>query len=183
MTSSGNIALLLCFALSGLLPSPARAAPPGWEAVGLRAGADLTDGHNGRAGAFQLYQGYANYRLWRREYAQRLALSVRLDGAAGVLRRDGKAGALGSLGPTVSLATLRDRLSLEGGVSPAGISIHDYRARDLGGPFQFLLHAGIALLPCRHLELRYQFQHLSNAEIYRQNPGLNLHVVDLGFRF
>lgn len=35
----------------------------------------------------------------------------------------------------------------------------------------------------RHLAMGYRWQHMSNFVFYDENPGLNLHMVEIGYRF
>ena len=53
---------------------------------------------------------------------------------------------------------------------------------DFGGNLQFTSHAGMTLR-WQEISLSYRIQHTSNASIYEQNKGLNLHLVGLGGRF
>ena len=43
--------------------------------------------------------------------------------------------------------------------------------------------AGGTTLNFGKANLSYRYQHISNAHIYKENPGLDLHMVGLGMRF
>nr|MBS0019647.1 acyloxyacyl hydrolase [Gammaproteobacteria bacterium] len=49
--------------------------------------------------------------------------------------------------------------------------------------FQFRLHAGADVNLARRISAGYRFQHMSNANTFETNPGLNLHMVEFAYRF
>lgn len=53
---------LLIFISLFITPIFCEAKDAGWDVAGLRAGADLTDGHSSKAN-FALYEAFAGYRL------------------------------------------------------------------------------------------------------------------------
>ncbi len=57
--------------------------------------------------------------------------------------------------------------------------------KDFDIPFSFGSHlgGGFRFGSRRQYELLYRFQHLSNAGLGDDNPGINFHVVHLGYRF
>jgi lipid A 3-O-deacylase len=57
--------------------------------------------------------------------------------------------------------------------------------RDFDIPFAFGTHfgAGARFGPQNQYELVYRFQHLSNAGLGDDNPGINFHAVQLGIHF
>lgn len=57
--------------------------------------------------------------------------------------------------------------------------------RDFDIPFAFGTHVGAGLRFGQQgrYELVYRFQHLSNAGIGDENPGINFHAVQLGYHF
>jgi len=155
----------------------------GWDTVGIRAGADFTDSHSGVEN-FQLYEAFANYLLpgkWGG--APGLELRTRLDGSAGALKRRDKAGFIGTVGPSLALGMLGDRVEWDAGASVAYLSRYHFPYRNLGGPVQFVLHSGLGVYPLRNLGLAYRFEHISNSDLYGHNPGLNLHILELKYRF
>ena len=50
-------------------------------------------------------------------------------------------------------------------------------------PIQFTSHAGFGCRIYKQLSAGYRFQHMSNASISRHNPGLDLHMCELSYRF
>jgi len=73
------------------------------------------------------------------------------------------------------------RLSL--GVQPTLISGHDGNGEDLGGPFQFTSHLGIAWAPPGALVIGLRIQHTSNARLYDSNPGVDVVAAEVGYAF
>ncbi len=53
----------------------------------------------------------------------------------------------------------------------------------MGGPINFTSHIGLNLNFARHFSIGYRLQHMSNGVIYDENPGLNLHMIEIGYRF
>lgn len=69
-------------------------------------------------------------------------------------------------------------LELEAGFRPAWFPDYRYNSDDFGGPIQFASHIG-AVLSLPPFALSYRFQHLSNADLYHSNPGLDLHLFGI----
>ncbi len=72
----------------------------------------------------------------------------------------------------------------------AGIGFHYLSEKEVGVKtfstnFQFGDHIGLGVKfgPERNYRLTYQFQHLSNGGIDAPNPGINFHLVSLGYQF
>ena len=177
--------LLTLFSCQILGPSVGKAAESQWDSIGIRAGANLFDPHKTSRGDFELYELFADYALpWRWGSSTGLEWRTRLDASAGVLKREGDKGFIGTLGPSLALRMLSGRIEIDIGEAPAYLSRHEYPERDLGGPVQFVSHIGLGVLLIEHLALGYRFEHISNAHIYPfHNPGLNLHLLDLRYRF
>jgi hypothetical protein len=69
------------------------------------------------------------------------------------------------------------------GVNATIISDHTFGDEDFGGPFQFTSHIGLDYYFTRHFMMGYRLQHMSNAGIYSPNPGVNIHMLAVGYRF
>jgi len=175
------LALLFCCAFGF---GTGAAAETGWDAVGIRGGADLTDAHGSQKGYFHAYELFANYLLpwsWRR--ASGLKLRTRLDMSAGELERSGYRAFLATCGPGLALDMLSDQVELDAGVSASYLNKHDFPGRNLGSLFLFNLHAGIDVHLFNDFGLGYHYEHMSNAYLYAHNPGVNLHMLELKYRF
>ena len=85
------------------------------------------------------------------------------------------------------------RTATESGLSPyveMGLGVHGHTETGIGDrefdiPFAFGTHfgAGARFGEGGRYELGYRFQHLSNAGLGDDNPGINFHVIQLGYHF
>ena len=82
--------------------------------------------------------------------------------------------------PNVSVAPF-----LEFGIGPHLHTDDSIGNKDFDIPFAFGSHVGGGLRfgESGRYELIYRFQHLSNASLGDDNPGINFHVVNLAYRF
>lgn len=55
--------------------------------------------------------------------------------------------------------------------------------KDYGGPFQFSSGLGLGYALSTHWLVGYQYEHMSNANMYDQNPGLDSHSLHIEYRF
>ena len=119
---------------------------------------------------------------WQMPLTPSASLRTRLDAGVTVLEAAGEQTVMLALGGDLFVPMLDDRLEIEVGLRPA--FLHDYKIGDddFGGNLQFASHAGMTLR-WQEISLSYRLQHTSNASIYEQNKGLNLHMVGLGGRF
>ena len=179
------LAVLLChlFGTTGVLAAESRPAPR-LDAVGVRIGADLTDAQGSHLGHFRLYEAFANYLLpwnWRNDSG--LELRTRIDGSAGLLEREGTNALLVTAGPGLALEMFSDTVEIDAGLGGSFVSRHDFPGRNLGSLFLFNIRTGISTYLFRDLGIGYHYQHLSNAYLYAHNPGLNVHMLELKYRF
>jgi hypothetical protein len=74
---------------------------------------------------------------------------------------------------------------LEGAIGLHLFSETEFGDRDFDIPFSFGDHlgAGMRLGAEGKFDVGYRFQHLSNCSIGDSNPGINFHLVRLGYRF
>jgi hypothetical protein len=119
---------------------------------------------------------------WQVPLTQSAILRTRLDAGVTVLEAAGEQSVMLAIGGDLFVPMLNDRLEFEVGLRPA--FLHDYKIGDdnFGGNLQFTSHAGMTLR-WQEISLSYRIQHTSNASIYEQNKGINLHLVGLGGRF
>jgi hypothetical protein len=175
-----TIWLILLLLLSIFSPQAGSAEETDWIAVGFRAGLSATH----RNEDFKQYEVFATYGLpWSWGLAPGWFLSTRINLSAGALRGGGETGFIGSVGPSIALSMARGLILLDGGISAALLSEHQFGREDFGGPIQFVSHVGISFKPGDNLGVGYRFQHMSNASIYNQNPGLELHLLELSYFF
>lgn len=183
MPGKATITLIATLFCCILCSSVAQAAEARWDAVGFRAGADVTDHHEPGQNNFEVYELFGYYALpWKWGRSSAVELGTRLDGSAGMLRRSDDAAFLATLGPSIAFKFFSERLEIDAGVSAAYLSEHKFSGRDLGGPLQFVSHGGIGVLVGWNVVFGYHFQHISNAGIFDYNPGVNLHTLELRYR-
>lgn len=150
------------------------------DSAGVRIGTSLND----RSDTFRQVEGTLNLRLpWSWNPGSNWHLGTRLDFSAGWLHGEGEDAALGTLGPTAVLTWKDFPVSLDAGSSPTLISRHHFGNRDFGGAFQFTSHVGLNWDFAPHFTLGYRYQHMSNAGLFSPNPGLNLHLLSVSYRF
>lgn len=170
-------ALYLCMLV---IPASSNAKEADWFQLGVRSGV----GETGNGFEMKQYEMYGLYRLpWGHRFSSSTALATRLDGTIGGLEHQQQTGAIATLSPTIALDLAHDRISLNGGVGAALLSQRRFEKINFGGNFQFRLHAGADVNVTRRISAGYRFQHMSNANTFETNPGLNLHMAELAYRF
>ncbi len=92
-------------------------------------------------------------------------------------------GFIGSLGPSVILKYEEFPLGLDVGISPTFLSRDRFEGKQFGFPLEFTSHIRLEWAIHPHWELSYQVQHMSNLDLGHPNPGLNLHLFGIGYRF
>jgi hypothetical protein len=150
------------------------------ESVGVRGG--ISANHSSRY--FHEADAFANFNLpWGWELGKEWSLQTRLDVSAGWVGDGGGDAAILTAGPSVVLGRKRLPVSLEGGVSPTFLSRHEFGSKNLGMNFQITSHVALNWDFARHWRVSASFQHMSNAGLASKNPGLNLYLFALSYRF
>jgi hypothetical protein len=152
-----------------------------WEA-GLRAGQSF----NGGDEDFNQYDVGINYGLpWSWLWGQVVLVDTNLTTSVGVLDGGGDTGVAGSVGfEFVFSRAGRDcPFELRAGSALTLISDHEYGDEDLGGPVQFTHHISLHYWFLENLSAMARIQHMSNAWIYSENPGLDMVTLGLIYRF
>ncbi len=150
------------------------------HSTGARYGISLGD----TSPQFQQAEAFATWNMpyqWR--FHEHWTLQSRLNASAGWLHQQSLDGFVGSLGPGLSVEREGLPLELVAGVSPTLLSRIAYADRNFALPFQFTLHLGLEWEPVRHFLVGYRLQHMSNAYLGPHNPGLNLHMFSVGWKF
>lgn len=83
------------------------------------------------------------------------------------------------LGPTF----YKDIFMLVFTTGPALITRSRFSNQDFGGPLSFLSSAGINIIPFWRISIAYRLQHMSNANLFRTNHRLNLHILEFNYLF
>lgn len=136
------------------------------------------------AGNFQEVDVFAaRYLPWTWGIGDGWNLKPRLEASAGWLHDEGQEGFVGTTGPVLELRQGKFPVTLEGGVSLSALSRSDFPDRDLGGSFEFTDHVGVNWHLTKQLTAGWRYQHMSNAGIYKRNPGLNLQMLSVSYGF
>ena len=147
------------------------------ESAGVRLGASAN--HSGSD--FKQVEAFLNLNLpWHWPVGKGWLIQSRLDTSAGWLG-DGENGGVFTIGPSFLLKRERFPVYFDLGLSPTGLTQHEFVHKDFGIELQFTTHVGVNLELSPKLRLGYRFQHMSNAHISGHNPGLNLHMFSLEF--
>ncbi len=147
-----------------------------WHA-GFRYG--FSEGGDVRQGEFA-----ADHRLpWAWQLGNGWMLATELQAAIGGIGDDVHIATIASFGPSLRLSVDQIPVSLVGGCSPTVIGRNRMGGEDLGTAFQFTSHIGLSWHITEHLQAGYRFQHMSNAGLSTHNPGVNLHMVGVSWRF
>ena len=146
--------------------------------IGLRGGTD-----SGRVDEnYTAAEVYVLRELpWKADLTDKLQLKTRLDGGVFYLEAASDGGVMLSAGFDLVVSIL-DQLEFEAGFRPTYMLVKQYGADDFGGGIQFTSHVGVAATQ-NNIVLNYRFQHTSNAGLCDVNPGLNLHMLGVGYRF
>jgi hypothetical protein len=174
VVTGGVIACCLLWA------SPGRAEEFRLESVGVRGGFSA----NGGRDEFHQAEFFGNWNLpWGWNLGKEWHLQSRLDLSVGWLGDSSRNAVVGTLGPTLVLDRAGWPVSLEGGSSPTLLSSYRFESKSLGTDIQFTSHVGLNWDFAPHWRLSYRFQHMSNADLSRDNPGLNMHLFGLSYCF
>jgi hypothetical protein len=153
-----------------------------FESVGTRFGFTTSKGSDD----FRQAEVFTEVDLpWRWQLSTNWYLLPRLDFSAGWIGDGYKNGFIATAGPDFVLGRERFPLTLVVGSSPTLLSRDEFKATDsdFGIPFQFTTYAGIECKVGRHLSFGCRAQHMSNAGLGTPNPGLNLLMLSLSYRF
>jgi len=173
-------AMFLVLALISFAPQPLSANQIVWWSIGLRGG--VNDHINDED--FKQYEGFSTWKLpWSRRWDSGWTLGTYLEANAGVLRGGGESGFVGSIGPGIYFTGFEEKIDIFMGINPTIISKHKFGDENLGGPVEFTSHIGFGINLTRHFAIGYRLQHMSNAVLYEHNPGLNMHMIEMSYRF
>ena len=149
--------------------------------IGVRGGAD-DSGHK----IGESYVAAEIYLLkqlpWGTKIGEQTTLTSRFDIAATYMKANGDESGMLAVGADLVLGLWDGYMEFEIGFRPTWMLDHEYGDDDFGGGLQFTSHVGLAINR-QSMVFSYRYQHMSNANIYDLNPGLNLHMVGLGYRF
>ena len=106
-----------------------------------------------------------------------------INSTAGAIRGDGKMGLISTV--TGGLAWTKEGwpIIFDFGLGGALLSKWKFSEQNIGGPFQFIAHGGFLIELAWNLLAGYRFQHMSDGMIYGENRGVDLHMLELRYRF
>jgi hypothetical protein len=167
------VMFLLLFSMAAHLPAQD-------YLIGVRGGSSFQS----NAGYFRQADVFADRNLpWQWDTYFGLSLKPRVEGSLGWLSGGTQDGFVGTLGPVVELRQGKFPLTLDGGASPTILSRYNFSEKDIGGRFEFTDHVGLDWHFEKWFTVGWQYQHMSNAGIYKHNPGLNLQVLSASYSF
>lgn len=170
-------ATLLC---SFAMAIESRAQQLRWESVGVRSGFSATSIDDG----FHQAEAFLVWDLpWSWQLGSSWRVQSQLDLSAGVLDGSGADGFVGTAGLRLVLTRGHFPVAFEAGVSPTILSHDQFGDVDFGVPLQFTSHAGFTWDIGSRFRVGYRFQHMSNAGLHFLNPGLDLHMLGISYRF
>lgn len=120
---------------------------------------------------------------WAWQVTPAWSFSTVASATAGVLSSEGEAGFVGSFGPWLVLSSNRLPVQITLGISPTVLSKRKFDDANFGSYVQFTSHMGVGFKLGASWYAAYRFQHMSNASISDNNPGLNTHILQLSRRF
>jgi hypothetical protein len=158
----------------------ARTASFSFESAGARFGAGASSSNRD----FHQAEAFVDWNLpWHWDLGRKWDLQSRVGLSAGWLGNNHSGGFVGTPGAMLAVGRERFPLWIEGGSGPTVISRWEFETKNFGDAVQFTSHIGLYCDMPWHLRLGYRFQHMSNASLSESNPGLNLHVLALSYRF
>lgn len=148
--------------------------------VGIRGGTSFY----GNSSLFKQTELFSDMNLpLRWNFYSNWVLQPRVDATAGWLGGENTDAFIGSVGPAIGLRKGRCPVWLEAGSSPTFLSRYHFDDKNFGCQFQFTSHIGLIWDITDHVSLGCRFQHMSNAGVACSNPGLNLLMAEISYRF
>jgi hypothetical protein len=163
-----------------MIASTASAAETGWKEAFVRGGAGERHSEN-----FNQWEIGAVYQLkWDWNIFSNWDLKTRINTSAGFLNgQGGYTAAIFSAGPALKLDNPNTNFSFELGFSPTFMSRDSFKKVDFGGSFQITSYGAISYDISEHYVVKVRYQHMSNAATNKDNPGLNLTMLGLTYKF
>jgi hypothetical protein len=165
--------------LTVALCSAAAAQAADLNTLGVRGGGDTGIAREEYSAA-ELY--YYRTLPWQKQLADGIVVYSRIDAGVGYLRTAPQDANWVAVGADVVVSFADGWVTLDGGFRPGWLGESRFGEDDFGGSLQFWSHAGLTVQLGR-LSLGYRFQHISNADIYDENDGIDLHMVGVGVVF
>jgi hypothetical protein len=147
--------------------------------TGLRFGvSDKFRRNNREYDAFYIFKTPWNWKIFFN-----WPMDVRLALTAGVSSIYEETVFIGSAGPEFVISMFNKTLYFNFGSSAAFVTRDQFDNKNLGGAYQFISHGGLGLRIFKRIIVAGHYQHISNADIYGGNDGLDQYMVELGYLF
>ncbi len=86
-----------------------------------------------------------------------------------------------SLGPTIELFHYESIVFISAGIKPSLMTNYVFDEFNLGGRFNFKSHIELTASLIKNMNIGFGFEHISNAGLYKKNPGINLHYIEIAY--
>jgi hypothetical protein len=148
--------------------------------VGLQGGWSYNDEEESfnRADIILAYRLPLQWQRW-----DVLNVSTRATATTSVMDGGGDTGLLGTLGLELVIGLGDSPFEVRAGGGATLMSRYKYGDEDLGGAFQFTSYVGLEYRFLESFSAFARLQHMSNAGIYSENPGVNMAMIGLRCAF
>jgi hypothetical protein len=177
--------LWLGLGLGLFTPLPSHADELRWLSVSLRAGVTGPTVLGGESlEDFQQYDLAGRLGLpWSWYSDSGWGVGTRVITSVGALTAAGDTTLLTTLVPDFAFGLRDSLLALDIGGGIALLSRHEFGRQDMGGPFQFVFTFGLTVPVFMDLGAGYRFHHMSDARIYHSARGVDVHMLEVVYRF
>ncbi len=174
------------FIFAVLLATPSWAEEFEWTSVGVRGAVNFKEAGlpPGEKVDFEQFDvvgtlGFPGHWVIPGNWRARFQLNT----TAGALRGDGETGFISTVTGGIAVVHEQWPVAFDFGVGGALLSTWKFPGQNVGGPFQFIAHGGFLLHLPWNLMAGYRFHHMSDATIYGNNRGVDLHMLEMRYRF
>ncbi len=176
---------ILCLVL--LLAAPASTLADDFQLLnaGVRGGVDGFNVFGGDEDEhFEQYDLFATASLpWSTYWESGWGFSTRLMGTTGVLTGASESGFVGTIVPLLAFGPKDSILALDFGVGAALLTRYKYGEQNFGGAFQVAVTFGLRVPVYRGFGVGYRLAHMSDAKIYPNGTGVDMHMLELSYTF
>lgn len=172
--------LFTVFTLAVVIAPGTKAGEFDWVELGIRSGVSTPyqEGNYHQSEVFTSFAWQEGLELTEHTLGTSYVevLLGRLDGGA-------RHATILAIGPKLELLYRNYPVALELSWKIAGLSEYRFEEEDLGGKFQFISGLGFVHRLGQTWQIGYRFQHISNAGLRSENPGLDQHMLSIASRF
>lgn len=150
-----------------------------WSDLGLRIGIDAENSVDVKS--YELITHLDS--PWSWTVADDWEIDLNFEFGLGALDGEGETGLLTHAGPSIEIGFKDMPLELVLSTGPAFLSEHEFGDLDLGGSIHLMSAVGLDLKLSQVWTFGYRYLHISNAGLHDKNPGMNLHALNLRYKF